>query len=61
MVTPTMDWLDIEFRRTKSAYYYYFSHRKMFGAVGLDGDRNRDLREKAGREGFQGEQGLSSV
>ena len=47
------DWLDIEFRRTKSAYYYYFSHRKMFGAVEIDADRNHDLREKAGREGFQ--------
>ena len=47
------DWLDIEFRRTKSAYYYYFSHRKMFGAVEIDAHRNRDLREKAGREGFQ--------
>ena len=47
------DWLDIEFRRTKSAYYYYFSHRKMFGAVEIDATRNRDLREKAGREGFQ--------
>ena len=47
------DWLDIEFRRTKSAYYYYFSHRKMFGAVDIDADGNRDLLEKAGREGFQ--------
>ena len=47
------DWLDIEYRRTKSAYYYYFSHRKMFGAVEIDAERNRDLREKAGREGFQ--------
>ena len=47
------DWLDIEFRRTKSAYYYYFSHRKMFGAVDISADRNSDLREKAGREGFQ--------
>ena len=47
------DWLDIEFRRTKSAYYYYFSHRKMFGAVEIDADRNRHLLEKAGREGFQ--------
>ena len=47
------DWLDIEFRRTKSAYYYYFSHRKMFGAVEIDADRNRNLSEKAGREGFQ--------
>ncbi len=47
------DWLDIEFRRTKSAYYYYFSHRKMFGAVEIDAERNRNLLEKAGREGFQ--------
>ena len=47
------DWLDIEFRRTKSASYYYFSHRKMFGAVELDANRNCDLLEKAGREGFQ--------
>ena len=47
------DWLDIEFRRTKSAYYYYFSHRKMFGAVEIDAERNRELLEKAGREGFQ--------
>ena len=47
------DWLDIEFRRTKSAYYYYFSHRKMFGAVELDAENNRQLHEKAGREGFQ--------
>jgi signal transduction histidine kinase len=47
------DWLDIEFRRTKGAAYYYFSHRKMFGAVEIDADRNRKLLEKAGREGFQ--------
>ena len=47
------DWLDIEFRRTKSAYYYYFSHRKMFGAVEIDAEKNLNLLEKAGREGFQ--------
>ena len=47
------DWLDIEFRRTKKASYYYFSHRKMFGAVEIDADANQGLREKAGREGFQ--------
>ena len=47
------DWLDIEFRRTKGVGYYYFSHRKMFGFVEIDADRNRGLREKAGREGFQ--------
>ncbi len=47
------DWLDIEFRRTKGAAYYYFSHRKMFGAVELDVVKNSRLLEKAGREGFQ--------
>ncbi len=47
------DWLDIELRRSKQASYYYFSHRKMFGAVEIDVDRNRNLSEKAGREGFQ--------
>ncbi|WP_419935936.1 hypothetical protein [Candidatus Palauibacter sp.] len=47
------DWLGIEYNRTKSAYYYYFSHRKMFGAVAIDSNRNARLHEKAGREGFQ--------
>ncbi len=47
------DWLDIELRRSKSAYYYYFSHRKMFGTVTIDSDKNSALQEKAGREGFQ--------
>ena len=47
------DWLDIELKRSKSAYYYYFSHRKMFGSVNIDSDRNSQLLEKAGREGFQ--------
>ncbi len=47
------DWLDIEFRRTKSASYYYFSHRKMFGTIEIDAENNSDLKEKAGREGFQ--------
>lgn len=47
------DWLGIEFRRTKSARYYYFSHRKMFGVVEIDSTNNARLREKAGREGFQ--------
>lgn len=47
------DWLDIELHRTKSAYYYYFSHRKMFGVVEIDNENNRNLSEKAGREGFR--------
>jgi len=47
------DWLAIEFRRTKSASYYYFSYRQMFGMVEVDSVRNKRLREKAGREGFR--------
>ena len=47
------DWLDIELRRSKGAYYYYFSHRKMFGIVEIDAEKNYQLQEKAGREGFQ--------
>ena len=47
------DWLEIEFRRTKSAHYYYFSHRKMFGVVEIDSEHNAGLHEKAGREGFR--------
>ncbi len=47
------DWLAIEFRRTKSASYYYFSYRQMFGLVEVDSTRNPHLREKAGREGFR--------
>ena len=47
------DWLDIELRRTKGYGHYYFSHRKMFGAVQIDRHHNRHLHEKAGREGFR--------
>jgi len=47
------DWLDIELRRTKGYGHYYFSHRKMFGAVQIDGHNNHYLHEKAGREGFR--------
>ena len=47
------DWLEIELRRTKSASYYYFSYRQMFGVVEVDSIHNRRLREKAGREGFR--------
>lgn len=48
-----VDWLNIEERRTKSASYYFFSHRRIFGAVKLTREGNGLLREKAGREGFQ--------
>lgn len=47
------DWLDIEANRTKSAGYYHFSHRRMFGVVEITGTANSQLTEKAGREGFR--------
>lgn len=47
------DFLDIEKNRTKSAYYYYFSYRRMFGAISISQASNAALSEKAGREGFR--------
>lgn len=49
----SFDWLDVEKRRNKGAGYYFFSFRRMFGAVLLTRDKNGELQEKAGREGFQ--------
>jgi len=46
------DFLEIEKNRTKSAGYYYFSYRRIFGTVDIDQTRNANLIEKAGREGF---------
>jgi signal transduction histidine kinase len=47
------DWLEVEKRRNKGAAYYFFSFRRMFGAVVLTREDNGSLQEKAGREGFQ--------
>lgn len=47
------DWLHIEFRRNKGQAYYFFTHRRIFGAVELTHQDNHALVEKAGREGFQ--------
>ncbi|MBE0471091.1 MAG: ATP-binding protein [Methyloprofundus sp.] len=47
------DFLEIEKRRAKNAGTAYFSYRKMFGAIEINQKENSDLREKAGREGFQ--------
>jgi len=49
----SFDWVDVEKRRNKGNAYYFFSFRRMFGAVSLTRQRNSDLVEKAGREGFQ--------
>ena len=47
------DWLNIERRRTKKASDWYFSYRRIFGAVELTGELNSALVDKAGREGFR--------
>lgn len=46
------DFLKIEQRRTKSFKEYFFSYRRMFGAIELNKELNSNLQEKAGREGF---------
>ena len=46
------DFIDIEKNRTKSAKYYFFSFRRMFGAIIINHVDNPELKEKAGREGF---------
>lgn len=47
------DFLKIESRRTKKASDWFFSYRRMFGAVDISYRSNRSLEEKAGREGFR--------
>jgi signal transduction histidine kinase len=49
----SFDWLEVEKRRNLGAGYYFFSFRRMFGAVILSRDKNGNLVEKAGREGWQ--------
>ncbi|MDE0268379.1 MAG: ATP-binding protein [Acidimicrobiaceae bacterium] len=56
---PDVDYLEIEERRTLSASYYYFSYRRMFGAVSLTSRKNSELKEKSGREGFTGGRAFS--
>jgi signal transduction histidine kinase len=51
--TNDYDFLDIERNRTKSAGYYYFSYRRIFGVIEISQATNPDLNEKAGREGFR--------
>ncbi|MGJ1444137.1 ATP-binding protein [Sphingobacterium siyangense] len=46
------DFLDIEKNRSKRASTYFFSYRRMFGALELSSLENSNLSEKAGREGF---------
>ncbi|MFB6726258.1 ATP-binding protein [Kribbella sp. NPDC056345] len=47
------DYLEIERRRTLNVGRFFFSYRRMFGAIEIDSDSNPSLQEKAGREGFR--------
>jgi len=46
------DFLDIEKNRSKRASTYFFSYRRMFGAIEIADSKHSNLIEKAGREGF---------
>lgn len=46
------DFLGFEERRSKGAGYYFFSHRNMYGYIDISREKNRNLTDKAGREGF---------
>lgn len=46
------DFLGFEERRSRHAGNYYFSHRKMFGYIGIGKYKNPDLIDKSGREGL---------
>ena len=48
-----IDWLNIEERRNRGFAHYFFSYRRIYGAVCLTRKMNAGLKEKAGREGFQ--------
>ena len=47
------DFLGVEVRRNLGAAYYFFSYRRMFGAIELPIESSKLLVEKAGREGFR--------
>ncbi len=47
------DFLAIEERRNLGSAYYFFSARRMFGAIELPSESSGRLIEKAGREGFR--------
>ncbi|MFM2592735.1 sensor histidine kinase [Vibrio harveyi] len=46
------DFFEIDARRSKNAGMYHYSNRNIFGRVILTSDQNKNLRDKAGREGF---------
>ncbi|HFT1740875.1 TPA: ATP-binding protein, partial [Vibrio vulnificus] len=46
------DFFEIEARRSRNAGQYHYSNRNIFGRVVISGGENKNLRDKAGREGF---------
>ncbi|QXP20297.1 histidine kinase [Shewanella algae] len=46
------DYFDIEYRRSKHAGRYFWANRRMFGRVAITREKNPNLKDKAGREGF---------
>lgn len=46
------DFLRFEERRSQSAGYYQFSHRRIVGYIEISREKNPKLKDKAGREGF---------
>ncbi|MFC1946115.1 ATP-binding protein [Chloroflexota bacterium] len=48
-----VDFVRMEEKRSKHAGYYFFSYRRIFGAIAITKKLNINLIEKAGREGFQ--------
>ena len=50
--TADNDFAGFEARRLKNAGRYYFASRRMFGGVFIPSNKDTELREKAGREGF---------
>jgi hypothetical protein len=46
------DFLEFEKRRSKRAGTYFFSHRRMFGYIGLTRKLNPELKDKSSREGL---------
>ncbi|RTE45932.1 histidine kinase [Acinetobacter junii] len=46
------DFFRIEERRSFHAGRFYWSNRRIFGYIGISHERNKELKDKSGREGF---------
>ena len=55
------DFFEIESRRTKSAGREFWNHRQMFGRIAITRKHNRNLKDKAGREGLLDNQAAKTL